>query len=546
MQKTLHQLLALSLCLLLPACSHYSKAKQRPISKITVTSEQKDLYKAAKKFSKQPHKQLAIYLDAANAARLRLVTHPQNTIAQSDYNFATARIVGIINDANLRPWESPLSCQSSTTGQWSLSIKPINQRQVDNLGRYAISPADRYDFKGKLVGEHILKEGLGAPVIAAAKDASLKEFSKYAKQGLPMFYGLTAIIQFKGRQCELQLFDPLAKENISFNGHNYPLSADFQAPLALALSALDLKKTEISGMFSPSKHETSARLAQLQPYDSSKIPVLFIHGLGNSPATWSPMFNYLRNDEQIRRRYQFWFFSYPTGVPYPANAAILRTQLDQMKKKYPGHKNIVVVAHSLGGNITRLLITDSGMKLWDKYFPQDPSDIPFHENTRKFLSEALIFKARNDISRVIFASASLRGSNDATNFVGRMGAKLIGNPLAENQITEEALEYLRPEAKALGKKHLPNSVEILNPESQFLLSVNALPIKPSIPYHSLIGDRGKGGNLDHSKPQSSDGIVPYWSSHLDGAQSELVIPSEHWSILHPLGMAEIKRILKKY
>ncbi|MFK5923400.1 MAG: alpha/beta hydrolase [Verrucomicrobiota bacterium] len=546
MQKLLHQLLVLSLCLLLPACSHYSKARLRPISKVTVTAEQKDLYKSTKKFSKQPHKQLALYLDAANAARLRLVTHPQNTVALVDYNFATSRIVEIISEANLRPWENPLGCESDTSGQWSLSLKPAHQRQADNLNLYQLSSADRYDFKGKLVGERILKEGLGAPVIAIAKDASLKEFSKYAKQGLPMFYGLTAVIQFNGRNCELQLIDPLAKENVSFNGRSYPLAADFQAPLALTLADLDLKKVELSGMFSPSKHENSARLAQLQPYDPSKTPVLFIHGLGNSPATWAPMFSYLRNDEQIRMRYQFWFFSYPTGVPYPANAAILRTQLDQMKKRYPGHKDIVVVAHSLGGNITRLLITDSGMKLWDKYFAQDPSDIPFHEDTRKFLSESLIFKARNDISRVIFASASLRGSNDATNFVGRMGAKLIGNPLAEDQITEETLEYLRPEVKAMGKKHLPNSVEILNPESQFLLSVNALPIKPGIPYHSLLGDRGKGDNLDHTKPQSSDGIVPYWSSHLDGAQSELVIPSEHWSILHPLGMAEVKRILKKY
>ena len=37
-----------------------------------------------------------------------------------------------------------------------------------------------------------------------------------------------------------------------------------------------------------------------------------------------------------------------------------------------------------------------------------------------------------------------------------------------------------------------------------------------------------------------------WSSHLDGAESELVIPSEHWTILHPQGMAEVKRILHQH
>jgi len=45
-----------------------------------------------------------------------------------------------------------------------------------------------------------------------------------------------------------------------------------------------------------------------------------------------------------------------------------------------------------------------------------------------------------------------------------------------------------------------------------------------IPYHSIIGDRGRGDT-----PNSSDGVVPYWSSHLDGAQSEKIVPSEHGS-----------------
>jgi hypothetical protein len=51
---------------------------------------------------------------------------------------------------------------------------------------------------------------------------------------------------------------------------------------------------------------------------------------------------------------------------------------------------------------------------------------------------------------------------------------------------------------------------------RFVQSVNKLPITPNIPYRSIIGDRGRGDT-----PNSSDGIVPYWSSHLDGAKSEL-------------------------
>jgi hypothetical protein len=64
-----------------------------------------------------------------------------------------------------------------------------------------------------------------------------------------------------------------------------------------------------------------------------------------------------------------------------------------------------------------------------------------------------------------------------------------------------------------------------------------------VPYHSIIGDRGKGGNRDRTPPISTDGIVPYWSSHIDGAASELIVPSDHWSNQHPMAIAEVRRIL---
>ena len=56
-------------------------------------------------------------------------------------------------------------------------------------------------------------------------------------------------------------------------------------------------------------------------------------------------------------------------------------------------------------------------------------------------------------------------------------------------------------------------------------AINTIPIVRGIAYHSIMGDRGKGGNRDRTKPVSSDGVVPYWSSHLNGAESELIVGS---------------------
>ena len=59
------------------------------------------------------------------------------------------------------------------------------------------------------------------------------------------------------------------------------------------------------------------------------------------------------------------------------------------------------------------------------------------------------------------------------------------------------------------------------------------------PYHSIIGNRGKPGPL----ADSSDGIVPYWSSHMNRALSEVIVPGPHGLVNYPQNIAELKRIL---
>jgi len=84
-----------------------------------------------------------------------------------------------------------------------------------------------------------------------------------------------------------------------------------------------------------------------------------------------------------------------------------------------------------------------------------------------------------------------------------------------------------------------HSIDTLAPTNRFVQSVNRIPITPGIPYHSIIGDRGKGDT-----PNSSDGVVACWSSHVEGAQSELIVPSDHSDPRNPKAIAEVARILK--
>src|SRR5258707_4689534 len=56
---------------------------------------------------------------------------------------------------------------------------------------------------------------------------------------------------------------------------------------------------------------------------------------------------------------------------------------------------------------------------------------------------------------------------------------------------------------------------------------------------TIVGDRGRGDT-----PNSSDGVVAYWSSHLTGAKSELIVPGPHGSYALPQTVSELKRILR--
>jgi hypothetical protein len=81
-----------------------------------------------------------------------------------------------------------------------------------------------------------------------------------------------------------------------------------------------------------------------------------------------------------------------------------------------------------------------------------------------------------------------------------------------------------------------SAVRTLSPKSTALIVLSKLPLE--VPYHSVMGQQRPG-----PKGRGSDGVVPYWSSHLDGAQSELIVRSEHGVFRNSEAVQEVIRIL---
>jgi pimeloyl-ACP methyl ester carboxylesterase len=278
---------------------------------------------------------------------------------------------------------------------------------------------------------------------------------------------------------------------------------------------------------------------RLQPFDLQRTPVIFVHGLQDTPASFVPMVSALRKDPEIQRRYQLWVFSYPSGYPYPYSAALLRRELDGIARKFPNRKPIVLVGHSMGGMICRLMITDAGDKIWRDLFRNSPAETPVTGRSRELLRDALVFNHRPEMKRVIFISTPHRGALLASSWIGRLGARLVKAPSAIADARDAAVALVTDDVAARQLQRVPNSIDTLDPNDRFVQLVNQLPLAPGIPYNSIIGDRGRGDT-----PKSSDGVVAYWSSHLDGAQSELIVPSNHLAQRDPEAIAEVTRILK--
>jgi len=152
------------------------------------------------------------------------------------------------------------------------------------------------------------------------------------------------------------------------------------------------------------------------------------------------------------------------------------------------------------------------------------------------VEQATIFKANPHVGRVVFICTPHRGSEMAVSRLGALARRLIFLPAElTNTVTGSIGKSI---AIMTGDpKRMPNSVDGLSPSNPTLKVLDARPI--AVPYHSIIGDRGKGDT-----PKSSDGVVAYWSSHLEGARSECIVPGPHGACELPQTIAEVRRILE--
>ena len=110
-----------------------------------------------------------------------------------------------------------------------------------------------------------------------------------------------------------------------------------------------------SGLWRPMDflHEHRPGIYFTEPYDPARVPVLLVYGIGGTPQD----FRYFANHFD-RKRYQVWFYHYPSGMRLERVARAMSTGLNLLRARY-GFKQCDVVAHSMGGLVARVGIDEA-------------------------------------------------------------------------------------------------------------------------------------------------------------------------------------------
>lgn len=405
------------------------------------------------------------------------------------------------------------------------------------------------------------RDGFGAELVVAtsqhnAPDASAEPASAYTEMPYP---ALTALMRFEGddlaavlatHTVRIVVYDPYKTSTARLAGQDIPLAANFTSGYGLWLARSDFARQALRSLLGSADGLTRPRIYLLQPYDPNRRTIVMLHGLASSPEAWINVANEVLGDEALRRRYQIWQVYYPTNAPLPINNLAIRQAITQTLDHFdPGgqaeaSRNITLIGHSMGGVLSRLLVSSSHDQLWEALRTSYPMQGEQRERIEQSLAPYLRFEPLPQVSDAIFIASPHRGTPFANQRIARWVANLITLPVAMlGQLNDVSREMMRisPGKPGTQPLRIPNSIDNLSDRDPFVQVSSGLPMNPKVRYHSIIGNDTPGVALS----QASDGVVPYESAHLDGAASELVVPSAHSVQENPLAILEIRRILRE-
>lgn len=422
--------------------------------------------------------------------------------------------------------------------------KPAFRWNLEEIEEFL--PADEYLLRGLTVRDR--QSGLGAPLIAVGKTIDHQRFPR--RFPATLFLRVTNDVRAWCRgdlQVSLELYSTYDVNQVEVAGQTIPLEGDTTAPIAYGLNDSQVWALGSEQFFS-SKEKIKSNIYFTQPYQPGRIPVIFVHGTMSSPVWWAEMWNTLRADPALRDRYQFWNFIYNSGKPFTKSAADLRQTIEKKIHQLdpagqdPALRQMVVIGHSQGGLLTKLIATETGDQLWRTASDKDFETLPMRPGDLELLRRYYFFQPLPSVTRVVFISTPHRGSYLAGSFVRNLARRFMSLPADTVRLTEKVLQVNgRDAVPSAVRKACPTCLDQMSPENKLLLKLAEIPVAAGVRSHSIIAIKGDG-----PPGKGGDGVVKYTSAHVPYTDSEFVVRSGHSCQEKPPTIEEVRRILLEH
>ena len=432
----------------------------------------------------------------------------------------------------------------------------VDQASLTFAGRAMTSFVPTMNLEVQGFQNNYRSEGIGAPLAAGLEPAPHPDSGLVLPVNLRIPTSAVLQVDDPRRQltgstltARLQLYTIYDTANIRIGRQDVPLEYDQTAVRALFAVEGKAWTRELSGLLNNvlagPNGTANDNLFALEPHRHGRIPVVLVHGTASSPLRWADMVNDLLEDKDIRDHYEFWFFAYNTGNPIPVSANVLRHALENAVTSLGGVQadpalgRMVVIGHSQGGLLTKLISINSGTKVWDAVSGKPVDELNLKPETKALLKEALFVHHLPFVETVIFIATPHGGSYQASLTIVGLFARLVTLPLSIAAATADVLANAGDALKLDQDRRAFNSINGMSPGNPGIEAVRQIPVASGIHAHSIIPTL-QDGPLNGR----NDGVVEYKSAHIDGVESELVIDHQgHSTQSNPLAVREVHRIL---
>lgn len=347
---------------------------------------------------------------------------------------------------------------------------------------------------------------------------------------------------------EIKVYDPYNTEKVNIAGKPYSLAANFSAPYGLWLAENNLGAAAYLTLIDRDQHLTMPHLYMLEPYNPNKKVIVLVHGLASSPEAWIAVTNDIMGDPVLREHYQVWQVFYSTNMPILESRfqiyALLKQAFGSLNSKDAASKDAVLIGHSMGGIISRLLVSDADIskQALEMMNSRQQSRLRKHP----VIGERLKMRPIQNFDRAIFLAAPHRGTDFADRWFTLAARKIIKLPATFLTTLTDTLTSndadLKDFVKTLTNEVIQNGPSDLSKKSKFMELTSDIPPEKDLVFHSIMGNITKSDDPN----TITDGIVPYKSAHLDGAVSEKIFTGGHSIQETPEAVLELRRILRQH